>query len=189
MRITTLRALLLVGTQGYKGFSALKLILAVWKSLESQNDWAKSEQGAAVQANMQAMASGPVYHDVVVFTEDVEPTLAAEAVELVSWIHPSSSIDQKKMSDVEQGFKIFQKAISTQAPESDKGLVGGWGQEFDYNGTPSRRWTALIGWKSVQAHYDCKKTAIFTENIHWLMDYGHSEVEMVHFSYAASLEK
>ena len=83
-------------------------------------------------------------------------------------------------------FKQFQKAISSEAPESDGGLVAGWGQvEFEHGGVTSRRFTCLIGWKSVEAHYACKLTAPFTENIHWLMENGHVGVEMVHYAFKA----
>lgn len=71
-----------------------------------------------------------------------------------------------------------------ESPESAGGLVAGWGQvEFKHDGVASRRFTALIGWKSVNAHYKCKATAPFKDNIHWLMDNNDSGVEMVHYPY------
>jgi hypothetical protein len=131
-----------------------------------------------------------MYEDVVIFPEDAGPTIKANVVELVSWIHPVSKIDTAREEKVADGFAIFQKAISSDAPESDGGLVGGWGQiEFKHDGVASRRFTSLIGWKSVDAHYDCKKTQPFLDNIHHLIGNDHSGVEMVHFAYSSSLKE
>jgi hypothetical protein len=105
----------------------------------------------------------------------------------VSWIHLSSKIDAGREKKVADGFSKFAKAITADASEAEGGLVGGWGQvEFDHGGIQPRRYTALIGWKSVEAHYACKKTAPFLENIHYFMENDDSGVEMVHYKYSSS---
>ncbi|KAM4061127.1 hypothetical protein HRG_009992 [Hirsutella rhossiliensis] len=156
--------------------------VATWKSIDLQKAWAVSTAGEAVKKQIKALAAGPVYEDVVLFSEDPASVLGAEVVELVSWIHPTANMDDDRKNKVKHGFSKFQKAISTHSPEADGGLVAGWGQvEFDHAGVPSRRFTSFIGWKSVDAHYKCKETPPFTENIHWLAENGDTGVEMVHY--------
>jgi hypothetical protein len=94
------------------------------------------------------------YDDVVNFPADAGPSLSAPVVELVSWIHYTSNIDKDLENKCLDGSAKFAKAISSESPESAGGLVAGWGQvEFKHDGMASRRFTALIGWKSVNAHY------------------------------------
>ncbi|KAI1111816.1 hypothetical protein F5Y14DRAFT_424135 [Nemania sp. NC0429] len=161
-------------------------LAAVWESRDAQDAWISSEAGQSAMSDIANVSAGPCYQDSVLFSEDPRPAFGAKVVELVSWVYPVDIIAAKK-DEIEQGFRKFQAAITQQAPEADGGLVSGWGQEeFDFKGVPSRRFTLLIGWKSVDAHYSCKTTKPFTENIHWLCDYGHSEIEMVHYAYSQS---
>lgn len=140
--------------------------------------------------DIKSIATGPLYEDIVLFSEAADDALGANVVELVSRIHPTSQIDKEKMKKVEYGFSKFQQAISSEAPEADGGLVAGWGQvEFDHEGVPSRRFTSFIGWKSVQAHYDCKSTPLFTKNIHWLRENNDTGVEMVHYAFSKAVEE
>ncbi|KAI1132563.1 hypothetical protein F5Y10DRAFT_230846 [Nemania abortiva] len=164
-------------------------LAAVWTSQDAQKAWGSSESGQSTLSDIKKLPAGLLlYEDTVIFSEDPRPALRAKVVELVSWIHPVDQVTAEKKSEIEQGFKKFQVAITQQSPEADGGLVSGWGQdEFDFKGVLSRRFTLLIGWKSVEAHYACKKTKPFTDNIHWLMDYGHSEIEMAHYAYSQSL--
>jgi hypothetical protein len=114
--------------------------------------------------------------------------LSAPIDEQVSWIHPVSKIDRERENKVAYGFTQFAAAINGKAPEAAGGLVGGWGQvEFEYEGVKFRRFTAFIGWKSVEEHYKCKETALFMDNVHWLRENGHSGMEMVHYKYADSV--
>ncbi|GAW18774.1 hypothetical protein ANO14919_082560 [Xylariales sp. No.14919] len=162
-------------------------IATVWASHDAQKAWESSEAGQSARSDIKKLSTGELYDDTVLFSEDAIPVLKAKVVELVSWIHPADQIAAKKR-EIEEGFKKFQTAITQQSPEADGGLVSGWGQgEFDFKGVLSRRFTLLIGWKSVEAHYACKKTKPFTDNIHWLRGYGHSEVVMVHYAYSQSL--
>ncbi|KAJ8132738.1 hypothetical protein O1611_g881 [Lasiodiplodia mahajangana] len=163
-------------------------LAAVWESQDAQRAWTTSQEGQAVESTIKKLSTGPLYDDTVIFSEDPFPVLKANAVELISCIY---SVDQYKArkGDIEQGFKHFQKGLSEQAPEVDRGLVSGWGQEFDYEGVPSRRFTLLIGWKSVDAHYVCKSTKAFTDNIHWLVGYGYTKSVMAHYAYGQSLAK
>jgi hypothetical protein len=94
-------------------------------------------------------------------------------------------IDAERANKVADGLEHFQKAISSEAPEADGGLVARWGQvSFDHEGVKSRRFTSLIGWKSVDAHYKGKETRPFLDNIHRLMENDDSGVEMVHYAYS-----
>ncbi len=175
--------------QGHFELSQTSSSSLAWTSYDDQKTWASSKAGHETKDAITKFADGPVYEDVVVFAEDAGPSIGARVVELVSWIHPTSNIDAEKEKKVASDFTQFQNAIGTEAPESDGGLVAGWGQiKFDHEGVLSRRFTSLIGWKSVQAHYDCKKTAPFLDNIHWLMDNDDAGVEMVHYAYSQSLE-
>ncbi|KAK3690190.1 hypothetical protein B0T22DRAFT_463142 [Podospora appendiculata] len=164
-------------------------IAAIWKSLDAHKEWTASSDGIAFQNDLVSIASAPIHADFVVFTGSVDVTLAAHAVELVSWIHPAANLTEAKEKAVEEGFAHFQTAISAEAPQSDGGLVAGWGQvEFEHKGVPSRRFTCLIGWKSVEAHYECKTTPVFTDNIHHLRDPQAIGVEMVHYAFSESAQ-
>lgn len=161
-----------------------------WKSYDAQKDWAASAASTTLMGDIKSIATGPLYEDILLFSEAADGTLSANAVEIVSRIHPTSQIDKDKMEKVEYGFSKFQEAISNEAPQAEGGLVAGWGQvEFDHEGVPSRRFTAFIGWKSVQAHYDCKSTPPFKKNIHWLMENGHTGTEMVHYAFSQTAEE
>ncbi|KAI1392022.1 uncharacterized protein F4822DRAFT_425240 [Hypoxylon trugodes] len=163
--------------------------LTFWESSKDQKEWEDSLEGQEATTTINELATGPVYEDTVDFSENPQPALGAKVVELVSWVYSVDNITDEKKAEIDSGFKKFQKAITTEAPESDGGIVAGWGSaEFDFEGVPSKRYTLLIGWKSVQAHYKCKTTPPFTDNIHWLMDNGHSKVEMVHFPYSQSIK-
>ena len=130
-----------------------------------------------------SLATGPVYADIVDFPEDAYLYFEALVVELISFIYPSNEITPEFASKVVNGWGIFAKAIF-KTPEVDGALASGWGQiEFEHEGVKSRRWTCLIGWKSVEDHYACKKTAPFKDNIHHLMDHGRTGIEMRHYAY------
>ncbi|KAK5442724.1 hypothetical protein LTS15_010931 [Exophiala xenobiotica] len=164
-------------------------IAACFDTYGHQKAWAASDAGHKVEDDISVLACGSIYEDVVLFPEDPLPTIKANVVELVSWIHPVDKIDAEREKKIADGFKHFQKAISSEAPEADGGLVAGWGQvPFDHEGVKSRRFTSLIGWKSVDAHYKCKETRPFLDNIHWLMENDDSGVEMVHYAYSKSLD-
>jgi hypothetical protein len=161
-----------------------------WKSYDAQKKWAASTESTAWMSKIKSIAAGPLYEDIVLFSEVVDAALGANVVELVSWIHPTSQINKEKMDKVEYGFSQVRKSISNQAPEADGDLVAGWGQiEFDHDGVPSRRFTAFIGWKSVKAHNDFKSTPLFPENIHWLMENNHTGVEVAHYAFSKSSEE
>ena len=131
-----------------------------------------------------AFAIGPLYAGVVIFSNDAGPTLGAPVVELLSWIFPSSEITPELTSKVTHDFDVIAKTVS-ESPEAAGGFVSGWGQiEFDCGRVKSRRWTCLIGWKSVEAHYACKETTPYQDNIHHVMNHGHTGLEMVHFAYS-----
>lgn len=126
----------------------------------------------------------------MVFPDDAGPALAAPVVELVSWIYPSGRVDAETQNKIAKGFSVFANAIMSEAPEAAGESIGGWGQvEFDHDGTLSRRYTALIGWKSVEAHYACKETPPFQKNIHNIMEHNHTGIEMVHYAYSQSSKK
>ncbi|KAK3320220.1 hypothetical protein B0T19DRAFT_434099 [Cercophora scortea] len=161
-------------------------IAAIWKSLEAHKEWTSSPAGTSFKNDLTTIASesAPIQEDFVIFTNPIDATLTAQVVELVSWIHPTTSLTEAKKKAREDGFAHFQTAISAAAPQSDGGLVAGWGQvEFEHKGVPSHRLTCLIGWKSVEAHYECKTTELFTSNIHHLRDPEAIGVEMVHYAY------
>lgn len=140
-----------------------------------------SPEGKQARADLEALAAGPIYEDVLTIREHPTHPFDAEVVELVSWFHPVSTIDYAKQVQVGYGFDRFKQAI-LDSPEIDGGLCAGWGEfEFEHKGVTCRRFTALIGWKSVDAHYACKSTPVFIENFHWLMDNNHTGVEMVHY--------
>jgi hypothetical protein len=106
----------------------------------------------------------------------------------VSWIHPTVNVTEEKKKAVYDGFLHFREAVSP-LPEPDGGMVAGWGQmDFEREGVPSLRFTALVGWKSVEAHFGCKKTAVFEANIHHLRGQGARGVEMVHYAFSNSSE-
>jgi hypothetical protein len=136
---------------------------------------------------IESVASGKVYDEVVVFPENADAALGAPAVELVSWIYPVSKLTEEHKKKIETGFANF-KAPLSKTPQAAGDLVGGWAQsDFEHDGVPSRRWTLLIGWKSVEDHYACKKTQPFIDNIHWLMENDHVDpVDMVHYAYSSS---
>jgi hypothetical protein len=130
---------------------------------------------------LKVLTSKPIYNDIVLFPEDARPALRAPVNEQVSWIHPVSKIASDCEKKVAYGFSHFAEAIN-KAPEAASSLVNDWCLvEFEHDGVKSRRFTALIGWKSVEEHYRCKETALFMDNVHWLRGNDHSGVEMAHY--------
>ncbi|KAJ5709960.1 hypothetical protein N7493_009552 [Penicillium malachiteum] len=153
-----------------------------WASYNAQTIWAASVEYATWMSKIKSLANGPPYEDVLLLPEPVDEILTADVVEIVSWVHPTSQIDEEKKSLLERGFLKFQEAIDNLDSGVHAGLVGGWGQiEFVDEGVHCRRFTSFIGWESVQAHYDCKLTPPFVENIQWLMDKNERRLEMVHY--------
>ncbi|KAI8622849.1 hypothetical protein F5Y19DRAFT_482352 [Xylariaceae sp. FL1651] len=142
-------------------------IAAVWKSFESQKVWVDSNEGKAAKSNIQNLSTGPIYDDTVLLSDDsIMPTLGAKIVEIISWIHLTEKVEGKKEA-IEQGFWYFHNAIIGGAPETEGGLVSGWGQaEFDFQGVLSKRFTLLMDWRSVEAHYACAEMKLFKENLH-----------------------
>jgi hypothetical protein len=103
---------------------------------------------------LESITAGALYEDVVNCPADAGPSISAPVVVLVSWIHHTSNIDLDLENKRLDAFAKFAKAISSESPESAGGLAAGWGQvEFKHDGVASRHFTALIGWKSVNAHY------------------------------------
>ncbi|KAI0112082.1 hypothetical protein GGR51DRAFT_568935 [Nemania sp. FL0031] len=163
-------------------------LAAVWSSQEDQKAWAASLEGQEVKSAIQRLSDGALYDDIVVFPEEPLPALGAKVVELISWIYSVKQFNAKK-NDIEKGFKDFQSSVIEQAPEADGGSVSGWGQEFNHGGEPSRRFTLLIGWGSVDAHDACKKSKQFKDNLHHLTDHESMYMEdIVHYAYSQSLE-
>ncbi|KAJ6020894.1 hypothetical protein N7540_006398 [Penicillium herquei] len=158
-----------------------------WDSRSAQKTWANSVEYRTWMSDIKSLAAGPLYEDIILLDEAVNEVLGAKVVEIVSWIHPNSQIDEEKTLLLEDGFLKFPKAISNEASGVDAGLVAGWGQiEFVDERVHCHRFTSLIGWKSVQANYDCKFTPAFVENIQWLMDNNERGLEMVHYSFSGS---
>jgi hypothetical protein len=119
---------------------------------------------------------------------DAGPSLNAQTVELVSWIYPTEKVDDKFEQKCIYGFDKFSESISSSKWASG-GMISGWSiNTFDHDGTQSRRFTGLIGWQSVEAHYECKKTPTFTDHIHWLEN-GDTGIEMVHYDYSDHKEE
>lgn len=169
-----------------KNYSLTDCGLSDWESREALNSWLSSTDGVSTKQEILKLATGPVYEDIVLFSEDVMPSLGATAVELVSWFHPVTKIDNKKKEQAWHGFEEFRKAIQD-TPQAEGGLVAGWGEiPLQNDGTLSKRFTLFIGWKSVDAHYECKETPAFLDNIHWLNDNDDDGVEMVHYYWSAS---
>jgi hypothetical protein len=76
-------------------------------------------------------------------------------IEIVSWIYPIEKLTEEHKEKIATDFDKFKAAISS-TPEAARGLVAGWSQHyFDHEGVRAWRWTALIGWKSVEDHYAC----------------------------------
>lgn len=161
-----------------------------WANHERYATWATPEQKKAITQLLDNLSSGPIYEDIVVFPGNAGPALAAPVVELVSWIYPSKKVDSDTKTQIAKGFSVFANAIVSEAPEAAGGTIGGWGQiDFEHEGILSKRYTALIGWKSVEAHYACKETPPFQKNIHNIMEHNHTGLEMVHYAYSQSSEK
>ncbi|OAP61284.1 hypothetical protein AYL99_03485 [Fonsecaea erecta] len=154
-----------------------------------QKAWAASDTGHKVKDDISVLASGSIYEDVVLFPEDPLPTTKGNVVELVSWNHPVGGQNRcGREKRVAEGSKHFQKAVSSEVPEADGGLVAGWAQvSFDHGGVKSRRCTSPIGWKSADVHYKCKETRPLLDNIQWLVENNGSGVEVVHYAYGKSL--
>jgi hypothetical protein len=148
-------------------------------------DWTNTDDYKTINVLLELLASGHVCDQVIVFSEDASAALEAPTVEIVSWIYPIEKLNEERKEQTATDFGKFKAAISN-TPEAAGGLVAGWSQHyFDHKGVRARRWTALIGWKSVEDHYACKNTKAFLDNIHWLMDNEHLEpVEMVHYNFA-----
>ncbi|KAJ5736761.1 uncharacterized protein N7483_001886 [Penicillium malachiteum] len=162
-------------------------IVICWDSRSAQKTWADSVEHTTWMSDIKSLATGPLCEDIVFLDESVNKVLGAQVVEIVSWIHPTSQIDGEKIRLLEDGFLKFQKAISNETSGVDGGLVAGLGQiEFVHQGVRCHRFTSLIGWKSVQTHYDCKATPAFMENIQWLTDQNERDMEMVHYSFGGS---
>ncbi|KAJ5723086.1 hypothetical protein N7488_001121 [Penicillium malachiteum] len=155
-----------------------------WASYNAQTTWAASVEYATWMSEIKSLTDGPLHDDILLLPELVDEILTADVVEIVSWVHPTSQIDEEKKSLLEDGFLKFQEAIDNEDSGVHTGLVGGWGQtEFVDEGVRCRRFTSLIGWESVQAHYDCKLTPPFVENIQWLMDKNERRLEMAHYAF------
>ncbi|CAL8575893.1 hypothetical protein XPA_001792 [Xanthoria parietina] len=160
-------------------------VAAQWSKYEAYSNWNTPEQTRISNELLQNVSNAPVYSDVVVFPEDAGSALAAPVVELVSWIYPAAKINADAEKTIAEGFYVFANAIMSEAPEAAGRTVGGWGQvPFDHEGTSSKRYTALIGWKSVEAHYACKKTPPFLDNIDHIGKHGHTGLEMAHYAYS-----
>ncbi|KAF2794700.1 hypothetical protein K505DRAFT_360843 [Melanomma pulvis-pyrius CBS 109.77] len=162
-------------------------VAANWTSFEEYQTWTKTNKYKTVTSLIKSVSSGEIYNNVVVFPKNAGPSLGAPTIELVSWIYEVSKLTNEQKKKIEVGFANFQAPLS-KTSEAAGGLVGGWSQnDFNHDGITSGRFTALIGWKSVESHYACKKTKPFLDNIHWLMENDHSEpVEMVHYAYSSS---
>ncbi|KAJ5611611.1 hypothetical protein N7528_008716 [Penicillium herquei] len=156
-------------------------LVICWASYTAQKTWAASVEYATWISEIKSLANGPLYEDILLLPELVNEILEADVVEIVSWVHPTSQMEEKKEM-LEDGFLKFQEAIDNEDSGVHTGLVAGWGQiEFVDEGVCCRRFTSFIGWESVQAHYDCKLTPPFVENIKWLMNKDERHHEMVHY--------
>lgn len=131
----------------------------------------------------------PRFGDVVVFPADAGPSLSAAIVEQVSFFLPYSEVDAGREKRVADGFAKFAESIMAD-PEADDGMVGGWGRLPAFQeGVSCRRYTTLMGWKSYDAHFACKKTAVYKDNVHHLKKTECSlvaTVDMAHYKYSAS---
>ena len=87
----------------------------------------------ATPAALEALVSGPISEDVVTIPEHPTHPFDADVTELVSWIHPVSTLDEAKKDKISFGFKQFKQAI-IDSHEIDGGLCAGWGEiEFEHN--------------------------------------------------------
>jgi hypothetical protein len=158
-----------------------------WKTSEAYNKFKSSPE---YQAVIGKFGTSGTSEDLLLCSSAAAPTLTAPTVEIVSWIHHSSNITPEFEKVVFEKFEVFNEAITTQSPYAAGGMAAGWGQvEFDLEGVPSRRFTALIGWKSVEAHTTCKGTLPFRDNIHLLSKNGNAAFEMGHYFFLDLAEK
>ncbi|KAL9607256.1 MAG: hypothetical protein Q9167_007814 [Letrouitia subvulpina] len=160
-----------------------------FSNFQAYQDWSHSDLKSKSEELINGLFSheGALYEDVVVFPGDAGSALDAPAAELVSWIYATDGLDDAKRQKIDRGFAAFADPLQAQAPETAGGAIAGWSQlDFTYEGkSRARRFTALIGWKSVEAHYACKETRPFLDNIHNIMDLNHIGIEMVHYSFSA----
>lgn len=130
------------------------------------------------------MSLSPNYtSEVVVLPADAEPSLHAETVEVVTWVYPANQVDAAFEKKAIDGFNKFGESISPSKWASG-GMVAGWNTKtHTVNGESVRYFTGLIGWKSMEAHYECKKTPTFTDHIHHMV-LGDVRVDMCHYNYS-----
>jgi hypothetical protein len=94
-----------------------------------------------------------------------------------------SNLTPKREADLYEKFTHFAAGIESSEHSAGK-TTGGWGQIlFEHKGQECKRFTALIGWKSVEDHAACKSTPAFRDNIHLLSKNNDIGVEMVHYEF------
>ncbi|KAF2121961.1 hypothetical protein BDV96DRAFT_537006 [Lophiotrema nucula] len=158
-------------------------LVVEWESLEAHKDFISKPSYKPFLDNVGSVLTSPplLYHTYFPESSPFSEVAAAPVLECLSlYFDPAYST-----SEYDSNFENFKKEGEKTAAEA-KGITGGWGEEEhdkeEVEGGKAKLFAAFIGWPSVEAHLEYRKSEHFPGVVKHLRD-GPKAVGVYHVAF------